>query len=65
MEGKMALFLAYLNSWSYESTERQVIFQAINLPGSKGREAKKICHYVLMTKNTESYRNHPQCWERL
>lgn len=60
VKGKMALFLAYLNSRSYETTERQVIFQVINLPGSKGREAKKVCHYGLMTKNTESYQNHSQ-----
>lgn len=55
MGGKMALFLAHLNSRSYEATEWQVIFQTINLSGSTEREAKKFCHNILMTRNTDSY----------
>lgn len=51
----MALFLAHLNSRIYEATAWQVIFQTMNLPGSTEREAKKFCHNVLMTINTNSY----------
>lgn len=61
--GKMALFLAHLNSRIYEATAWQVIFQTMNLPGSTEREAKKFCHNVLMTINTNSYPS--GSWESL
>lgn len=55
MGGRTAFFLAHLNSRSYEATEWQGTLQTIKLPGSMEREAKKSCHNIRMTRNTDSY----------